>query len=282
MKSKNIPSAFILRRIQSLTGLFLILFLFEHFITNSTAALWLDEGNGFVKAVNFFQSIPHLHIIEVVLIGIPILFHMAGGIQNITTAQINSFKSDGTKPSLREFKRNRAYSWQRFTSYIVAVLLIFHVVQMRFIDSPKKVDIAGEKHYLVKITNDKNVDHLIEKMNGQIFYKNQKNIKDANLSTALAKFKLKDKHVVAMTPQSGQAFLLSLRNTLKNPFMVGIYSIFVLATSFHALNGLWTFLISWGLIISNRSQKISLSVCLWLMLVLIGFGLIAVWSSYLY
>jgi succinate dehydrogenase / fumarate reductase cytochrome b subunit len=64
--------------------------------------------------------------------------------------------------------------------------------------------------------------------------------------------------------------------------MVGLYTIFVLASSFHALNGLWTFLISWGLILSYKSQQISLRICFWVMLFILSLGLISIWGSFFY
>ncbi len=279
MKKIKMPRSFFFRRIHSLTGLLLVLFLFEHFITNTSASFWLNEGNGFVKTVNLFQSIPHLQIVEVVLIGIPIFFHAILGIQALTTSENNAKKTDGSKPSLM-FARNRAYSWQRITAYIVAVLLIFHVVQMRFIRYPTKIVLNDETYFLVKIQNDENLYKIIKKMDVTVI-SNKENITNQKLAISIKKFKLKDNQIVAMTKQSGQTFLLSIRDVLKNPLMVGIYSIFILATTFHAINGLWTFLLTWGFIISNRSQKISLNICFWIMLFILTLGFISVWSNFL-
>ena len=278
MKQSAIPISFIFRRVQSLTGFFLVLFLLEHLFTNSTAALFLDEGSFFVKSVTLFQSIPYLHVVEVVLIGIPIALHAFLGVRYIITGDLNSFKTDGRRPALYQYKRNKAYSWQRITSYILAIGLVFHVVQMRFLDKPKKVIINNQATYFVKIKKDNKLEKLSKKMDIQIFSKDEV----LNLDENFQKIKLKETQVLAFSKISGVAFLLEVRNTFKNPFMVGIFSIFVLAASFNALNGFWTFLITWGFIISNRSQKISLGICFWIMLFIISLGFLSIWSSYLY
>ena len=52
-----IPRAFIWRRLHSLMGLWLVLFLGEHLLTNSQAALWLgDNGKGFVDFYRIFEG----------------------------------------------------------------------------------------------------------------------------------------------------------------------------------------------------------------------------------
>lgn len=274
----KIPISFFLRRVQSLTGLFLSLFLFEHLFTNSTASLFLDEGSFFVKTVSIFQSIPYLRVIEIVLIGIPILFHASFGVKYIISGELNSFNTDGTKPALYEFKRNRAYSWQRITSYILGFLLVFHVAQMRFIDKPKEVLLNNETYFFVKIKNDNKLATLANRMNLEIFSKNETKF----LEEKYQKIPIKDNQVLAFSKQSGAAFLLVLRDTFKNPFMVGIYTIFVLTAAFHGLNGLWTFLITWGFIITNRSQALSLNICYWIMIFVASLGIISIWSSFLY
>ncbi|NGX27946.1 MAG: Succinate dehydrogenase cytochrome b558 subunit [Candidatus Anoxychlamydiales bacterium] len=278
MITKKIPISFVFRRLQSLTGFFLTLFLFEHLMTNSTASLFLDKGHFFIKAVSAFQAIPYLKFVEITLIGIPLLFHASLGIKYITTGEVNSFKTDGKKAALYQYKRNKAYTWQRITSYIVAILLIFHIVQMRFINSPKKVTLNKSTYFLVKIKKDAKLDALAASMGAKIFSKDETKFLDEKFQ----KMKLKNFQVLAFTKESGQAFLLEVRDTFKNPFMVGIYSLFVVAASFHALNGLWTFLMSWGFIISNRSQSISLRICFWAMIAIISLGFISIWSSFFY
>jgi succinate dehydrogenase / fumarate reductase cytochrome b subunit len=64
--------------------------------------------------------------------------------------------------------------------------------------------------------------------------------------------------------------------------MVIFYSLFVVAASFHAINGLYTFFISWGFIISIKKQNVTLRICLFMLALVILLGLISAWGSYLY
>lgn len=55
----------------------------------------------------------------------------------------------------------------------------------------------------------------------------------------------------------------SLMNSIAtNPLMFTFYVIGVLAAVFHFSNGLWAFLISWGITISARAQKVSSYICI--------------------
>ncbi|MHC0037433.1 succinate dehydrogenase cytochrome b558 subunit [Pseudoneobacillus sp. C159] len=48
-----------------------------------------------------------------------------------------------------------------------------------------------------------------------------------------------------------------MANILSNPFMFAFYVVGVISTTFHFANGLWSFLVSWGITVSPRSQVIS-------------------------
>jgi len=86
--------------------------------------------------------------------------------------------------------------------------------------------------------------------------------------------------VIAETKSFGTATLLTVRDTFKNPAYIVIYTVFVLATCFHAFNGFWTFLITWGWILSYLSQKRMVKVA-WAIMALVAFlGLAAVWGTY--
>ena len=74
--------------------------------------------------------------------------------------------------------------------------------------------------------------------------------------------------------------LLMVRDTFKSPLMACLYTIFVLAAAFHALNGVWTALITWGAILSYRSQ-VALRPLIWIgMALLVFLGMAAIWGSY--
>jgi succinate dehydrogenase / fumarate reductase, cytochrome b subunit len=48
-----------------------------------------------------------------------------------------------------------------------------------------------------------------------------------------------------------------MENILSNPFMFWFYVVGVISTTFHFANGLWSFLVSWGITVTPRSQVIS-------------------------
>ncbi|NGX56778.1 MAG: Succinate dehydrogenase cytochrome b558 subunit [Candidatus Anoxychlamydiales bacterium] len=280
---KKLPANFIIKRIQSLTGLFLTLFLFEHLLTNSMASAWIEnDGNYFVKVVNNLQSIPFLHLVEVVLIGVPILFHAFLGGSYIFEAKCNSKKTNGKYPSLN-YKRNKAFSWQRYTAIFIGIFLIFHVAEMRFINYPKTLKIKNEKKYFVKIKNDFNLKALVNRLNGKIYLKKDVlNFKNSPEYKILKRYNLKDKQIIVSTNSFGKATLLNVRDDFKKPIMVFLYSFFVIFSCFHAANGFWTFLITWGIIISYKSQMSALKGALLFMLIILSFGMLSIWGTYLF
>ena len=126
------PREYIWRRVHSIMGLMIVLFLIEHLLTNSQAALYIgDWGQGFVKAVNTIHDLPYLQAIEILFLGFPILLHAGLGIKYLFTAKFNSFGSKAYEPKLKEYSRNHAYSWQRITSWVLLVFLLLHIIQMQ-------------------------------------------------------------------------------------------------------------------------------------------------------
>lgn len=53
-----------------------------------------------------------------------------------------------------------------------------------------------------------------------------------------------------------------MENILSNPFMFWFYVVGVISTTFHFANGLWSFMVSWGITVTPRSQVISTYVTL--------------------
>ena len=161
---------FVWKRLHSLMGLWLVLFLMEHLFVNSQAALLL-QGNGksFVEAVNAIHNLPYLPAIELFLLGVPILIHMVWGVKILLTAKSNASTSDGAKPSLPGYRRNKAYSWQRITSWILLIGLGVHVVQFRFLDYPWSVDEGQTSSYFVKIQMDKGLYTLTDRLGFTIY-----------------------------------------------------------------------------------------------------------------
>ena len=328
-----IPGAFIWRRLHSLAGLWFVLFLVEHLLTNSQAALWLgDSGRGFVDMVNMIHNLPYLEVIELSLLGVPFAIHMVLGVKYLFTAKRNCPKSDGSKPYL-PLARNYAYAWQRITSWILLFCLIGHVVKFRFLEYPDNIPVSGETHYAVKVSVDDGLytlsDRLgvmlydnaaiarekaqlegrsgeaallqvaeemkhpqemqwnglpIQEYDGQkaiIFDSAQKYQEKKAFVAALEKYSLPPGGVLAVAKDFGTASLLSVRNTFKYPIYIGAYTLFVLAACFHAANGFWTFLITWGWILKMAAQRAWTTVAAVMMAVLIFLGLAAVWGSYL-
>jgi len=318
MATYTIPRAFVWRRLHSLMGLWLVLFLLEHLLTNSQAALLLGEnGGGFVRMVNWIHDLPYLAVIELFLIGTPIAIHGILGIKYLFTAKNNAKSSDGSTPSLKEYGRNKAYSWQRITSWILLIGIICHVAKFRFLEYPKSVNQGNESFYFVKISMDKGLytvaarlgvdlydDAKIESakaefakfpnvnrdensssdvfnpLEQQDLVTKQKQEQDKEWLRALTSRPITKNEVIAVTNSFGTASMMSVRDTFKSPIYVGLYTIFVLAACFHAFNGLWTFMISWGLIFQRAAQKSMVHLCTAIMITIAFLGLAAVWGTY--
>lgn len=258
----KIPKAFIWRRLHSLMGLWFVLFLIEHLLTNSQAALWLgDNGKGFVRMVNALHNLPYLPVIEIVLLGVPILLHMVLGVKYLFTSKSNVFKGDGSKPYIPR-AQNYAYTLQRITSWILLVGVILHVYKFRFQEYPDTVTVNSETYYTIPVEVDPGLRTVADKLHVQLLDQ-------------------KENKVLAVAPDFGTATLLAVRDTFKHPIYLVLYTIFVLAACFHAFNGFWTFLISWGWILKMSAQRAWASVSIALMLLLTFLGLAAIWGTYL-
>ncbi len=318
-QTTTVPKAFFWRRLHSLTGLWLVIFLMEHLLTNSQAALWIgDDGHGFVRFVNLIHNLPYLPVIEIGLLAFPILLHGYWGIHYLRTGNLNSMRTDGSKPSLPEYSRNKAYTWQRITSWILLFALVGHVVQMRFLEYPASASVEGQKHYMVRIGMDEGLYTLSNRLNvrlydqrmieiqrnktsngekvsvagwlsffnfnepesGKELLQKQKTKELQNFIEALEAKPLKEGEVIAVANEFGTAVLLTVRQTFKSPLMLVLYTVFVLSACFHAFNGLWTFLITWGISLTSRSQIMMRRMATGLMLLIAFLGLAAIWGTY--
>lgn len=329
----TVPRAFIWRRLHSLAGLWFVLFLVEHLLTNSQAALWLgDSGRGFIDMVNAIHNLPYLEVLELTLLGAPILLHMVLGVKYLFSAKANSSKSDGSTPYL-PLPRNRAYTWQRITSWVLLFCLIGHVVKFRFLQYPDNIPVAGETHYAATVSVDDGLYTLADRLHVVLYdnasiaherealearkgeealleiaeqmktkdtmqwnglpsqeYDGQKAIildsaqnyrEKVAFVSALEKYHLSSGKVLAVAKDFGTASLLTVRDTFKYPIYIGLYTLFVLAACFHACNGFWTFLITWGWILKMAAQRAWTTVAAVMMAVLIFLGLAAIWGTYL-
>ena len=323
MTSTAPPSAFIWRRLHSLMGLWLVLFLIEHLLTNSQAALLLGEnGKMFVHMVNSLHNLPYLQVIEIVLLGVPFLIHMIWGIQRIFTAKSNSSSSDGSKPQLKGYGRNHAYTWQRISSWILLFGVIAHVIQFRFLEAPVQLNQGKDSYYFVRLTIDNGLYTVAPRLgatlyNQEAIEKEQKLLDERSSEmalidaantfspegnydeqkamilqsaqsfqqkkawvNALSSLPLESNQVVASAKDFGTATLLVVRDTFKSPLYVGLYTLFVLAACFHGFNGLWTALITWGVVLKVSAQKAMLKATWALMAIVTFLGLAAIWGTY--
>lgn len=331
ISANRIPREFIWQRIHSLTGFWFLLFLIEHLFTNSQAALFFgDDGRWFVHSVNFLHNLPYLQVIEVVLLGVPILIHAGWGIYYIFTSKSNAFrKQEGKLPKLT-YARNRAFTYQRLSSWVILVGLILHVVQMRFIDYPHKFGRGANAVFYSKYTIDPGLypvsDRLGVKLyDGKAILREKNSLVQQEHKMAMVQTRLKElqieitskgedakynselesihhslqryeaqrQHirglesftllpgqVIGVSKNFGDIVLLSVRQTFQSIAMCIFYSIFVLASVFHGFNGLWSFLITWGVILSRKAHSKTASACIGLMFVIGLLGFMSIWGTY--
>jgi succinate dehydrogenase / fumarate reductase cytochrome b subunit len=322
MTSQIIPRAFIWRRLHSLMGLWLVLFLIEHLLVNSQAALLLgDNARGFIDGVNAIHNLPYLPVIEIFLLGFPLALHAVLGVKYLFTSKFNSQGSSGTAPALK-YGRNRAFTWQRLTSWILLVGIILHVAKFRFIDYPDSINQGENSSYFIPVAVDKGLYTVAARLGVKLYSPDQitqerKDFEDRQdeqslveasqtftdskvydhqeqviLTSAqayeqklqwlevLEKQKVDQNQVVAVAKDFGTASVLAVRDTFKHPLYVGLYTLFVLAACFHGFNGLWTFCITWGVILKVAAQQRVLRFA-WALMILIAFlGLAAIWGTY--
>jgi succinate dehydrogenase / fumarate reductase, cytochrome b subunit len=307
MVTDTLSQDFIWRRLHSLTGAWLAIFVIFHLFTNSQAALWFgDDGAGFIHSVNAIHDTPFLFVLEIILLGVPILIHTIWGIKYLRTAHYNSFGPTGHTPYLPEYPRNRAYTWQRITSWLLVIGIIAHVIHMRIIEFPVSA-VKGQTHdYMVRVSEDEGLYTLAARLGVRLYdvdevralaekapnlpSESPKTIEQhleaqtvrqqLNWLHALKKRPLKEGELMAVSDNFGTAELLMLRDTFKMPLMIVLYTLLVLATCFHAFNGLWTWTISWGITLTARSQWLMRWLSIALMIGIGGLGLSAVWFTY--
>lgn len=301
MKATTIPTYFWGKRLHSLAGFGLVVYIIFHLVTNSQAALWIGaDGQSFIHSVNSIHETPYLLLLELFIIALPIVIHATWGLYNIYMSKCNSYGDDGKSPYLPEYGRNHAYTWQRITAWMVLVGIIFHVVHMRFIESPISARKGSETNYIIRIDKDPGIYTVANRLNTQLLDTKQvQSLKEKlpHLNTeekvqaqnlrfqyqfvdALESKPLRANQLLAVAPDFGTAELLMLRETFKSPVMMLIYTIFVLAACFHAFNGLWSFLITWGVTLNPPSQRWTFHIATFLMAIVAFCGLAAIFGTY--
>lgn len=163
--SGAIAKEFALKRLHTLTGLWLVVYLTMHLFTNSQAALLLgDDGKGFIHSVNSIHELPYLPALEIGVLAFPILIHGIWGVYYAYRAKYNSFGGVGDEPYLPEYPRNHAYTWQRITAWLLVIGIIAHVVHMRFVEYPTSAELDGHHFYIVRVTADDGLYTLAERL----------------------------------------------------------------------------------------------------------------------
>ena len=157
------------RRIHSLMGLWFLIFLTEHLFTNSQVALFLgNDGIWFIRSVDWLHNIPYLQAVEVGLLGVPILYHSCLGVYYMFTSKSNSRRGNGTKPVMK-YQRNRSYTWQRYSAWILLIGIVLHVIQMRFFDFPNKYRFGNEVKYYSKLCVDPQLYEIADRLDVSLY-----------------------------------------------------------------------------------------------------------------
>ncbi len=121
----RIPSTFILRRLHSLSGVFPIgFFLLEHMFSNAFILFGPDAYN---RQIHFLQSLPFVVFLEIVFIGLPILYHSVYGIVVTVTGKTNL--------SFYPYTQNILYTLQRITGIITLIYVGYHVYHTRIVQA---------------------------------------------------------------------------------------------------------------------------------------------------
>ncbi|MCH9811510.1 succinate dehydrogenase [bacterium] len=322
---RSVPRAFVWRRLHSLTGLWFLIFLLEHMFTNSQAAIFFGASiPWFVNSVNFLHHLPYLPLVETLLLGVPMALHAIWGVWYMFTAKSNAVGRGGKSPHLK-YERNKAYSMQRITAWLILVGIIFHVAQMRFIMYPVKQHMSKHSEafgrykvdsnlYKVatqlgvtvygsaaidaekqKLSSLKNKMSLVEKRKNDLgdagvydkekeeIYQNIATLQDQEkLVAGLTHFHLAKDQVVIASKKSADLILLNVRQAFQSLWMCILYTVFVLAAVIHGCNGFWTFCITWGLLLSKKSQNSWVHFSYGLAFVMVALGSLAIWGSFFF
>ncbi|SPN73902.1 Succinate dehydrogenase/fumarate reductase, cytochrome b subunit,succinate dehydrogenase (or fumarate reductase) cytochrome b subunit, b558 family,Succinate dehydrogenase/Fumarate reductase transmembrane subunit [Chlamydia serpentis] len=274
--------AFALRCVHSLAGIAFTLFLCEHLFTNMLASSYFSEGKGFIAMVNSFHRVPGLKIIEVVCLALPFLCHVIIGTVYLFQGKSNCYVNEGNRPYL-PYAKNYAYTWQRWTAWILLFGIAFHVAHLRFVRYPLHVHIEGTSYYAV----------AIQPSRYNAIVKGTKDFLVMNVPPGASMIEVphavlddvdmqlfSENSFYLLTPSAGTAFLYVVRDALGSLAVALLYTILVIAAAFHGFNGLWTFCSRWGIVISLKLQALVRVLCYLAMVVVSAMGLSVIWNLY--
>lgn len=122
--NENSTRSFILMRLHSLAGIIpLGFFLIEHLISNFTALLGEAAYN---RQIEWLHSIPFLPLIEIIFIGIPLLYHAGFGIYIGYMSKNNNLSY--------QYPRNWLFYLQRLSGLITLAFILYHLISLRLAD----------------------------------------------------------------------------------------------------------------------------------------------------
>ncbi len=127
-----------LKRLHSLTGVLPIgAFLAFHLFINAKA---VQGPASYRAATDEIAKLPFVALIEVVAIGLPILFHMVLGLLIVTSGQANLGRF--------RYERNWGYGLQRASGLFLVLFIIYHVWSSRF--APEAMSPGGDLFALMQ------------------------------------------------------------------------------------------------------------------------------------
>jgi len=69
-----------------------------------------------------------------------------------------------------------------------------------------------------------------------------------------------------------------MHESVQNPWVLAAYIVGIIAATFHFCNGLWAFMVSWGITVGPRAQKVSTVICMGLFVVMSVMFVLAITS----
>ncbi|WP_348660453.1 succinate dehydrogenase [Chlamydiifrater volucris] len=242
--------SFFLRVLHSISGVAFTFFLCEHLLTNFLASSFGGNGKFFVALVNRFHAIPGLKFIEIFCLALPFMVHAIIGVVYAINGRFNTHSKYGNTPKCN-FARNHAYVWQRVTAWALLLAVGFHVVHMRFVLYPSKVEWRGKFYFAVTSLGKQVLPTVGETAEYQVLVQKERLAFPDELEKNLANEK-----VLILASSAGKAFHYIVRKALASLWVAILYTILVLTSVFHGFNGLWTFCSRWGVVETARQQKI--------------------------
>ncbi len=137
MKSSEAHTSphFWLRRLHSLSGVIPIgAFLLEHMFTN---AFIIKGAEAYNEKIAFLQGLPYVVFLEVLFIGLPILFHAFYGFYVMFTGKNNL--------AWYPYPANILYSLQRWTGIIAFAYIAYHVYHTRIVNALYGTEVSYER-----------------------------------------------------------------------------------------------------------------------------------------